>query len=51
MHKVKSKGGIERGRREADVVVECNSSLKLSMFILELKGGRESRLMDKRYMI
>lgn len=38
---MKSKGGLERGRREADVVVECNSSLKLSVFILESKGGRE----------
>lgn len=38
---LKSKGGVEGGRREADVVVECNSSLKLSVFILELKGGRE----------
>lgn len=41
MHRVKSKGGIGQGRREADIVVECNSSFKLSVFIEELKGGRE----------
>lgn len=41
MHRFKSKGGREQGRQEADVVVECNSRLKLSVFILELKGVRE----------
>lgn len=49
MHRVKSKGGSERGRREAGVDVECNSSLELSVFILELKGERAQTDAQERH--